>query len=186
MLGSNYHKRYRRVQIQERFFPFHPKPVVAHADGTPGNEVTEYSAHVAQISWGSGTDVACVFSAPGRPLFSCRQEASLMGWGKTGWFSPFLGKGAPERDSPEKCPFQTQRSCCRWSMRRKYFQCCLNMLFRSIARKMATWIRRGVGRGGKSLDSTLTSSANAGFFSASTEAQLEITFIVFCALHTLL
>jgi len=50
---------------------------MAHADSTPGNEVTEYSAHIVQISWGLGTAAACVFSAPGQPLFSCSQEVLL-------------------------------------------------------------------------------------------------------------
>lgn len=62
----------------EQFFLFHPKPVMAHADSTPGNEVTEYSAHIVHISWSLGTDVAHVFSAPGQSLFSCSQEVLLM------------------------------------------------------------------------------------------------------------
>lgn len=75
-------------------------------------------------------------------------------------------------DLPVKFPSQMQRSHCYCSMRWKHFQCCLNMLFRSVARKMATWIRR-VGRERKSLDSTLPSPANVGIFSADAEAWLE-------------
>lgn len=72
-----------------------------------------------------------------------------------------------------------RRSHCYCSMRWKHFQCCLNMLFRSVARKMATWIR-GVGRERKSLDSILTAPANAGIFSADVEAWLEHAFVVLC------
>lgn len=124
--------------------------------------------------------------------FVLLQPGSLIYWWnetRQGASHPFLGKMLLSHlccDFPEKYPFQMRRSCCYWSLRQKYFQSCLNMLFRSVARKMAAWIRKEVGRGGKSLDGTLTFPANAGFFSASTEAQLEIIFVVFCAPCTLL
>jgi len=101
---------------------------------------------------------------------------------------PFLGKALLSHlwcDFSELYPFQMWRSCCYWSMRRKYFQCCLNMLFRSIGRKMATWIRGGVGGGGgRSLSSALPPPASTGFFSAGAEGHLEIPFVVSCTLHT--